>query len=58
MSGEHSRATLWNSKVAPWLLLPLVGFVLVFLALVPMTWQEQSFFGVVLVFLDSVGIPA
>ena len=49
MKGKHSNGTQWNGDLSPWLLLPLIGFVLAFLALIPMTWQQQALFGALLV---------
>ena len=36
-------------RLFPWLFLPLIIAVLVFVALIPMTWQQQGFFGVLVV---------
>jgi cellulose synthase (UDP-forming) len=36
-------------RISPWLFLPLIIAVLAFVALIPMTWQQQAFFGVLVV---------
>ncbi len=36
-------------RLSPWLFLPLILAVLAFVALIPMTWQQQAFFGVLVV---------
>ena len=38
-----------TDRLSPWLFLPLIVAVLAFVALIPMTWQQQAFFGVLVV---------
>ena len=38
-----------TDRLSPWLFLPLIVAVLAFVALIPMTWQQQAFFGVLIV---------
>jgi cellulose synthase (UDP-forming) len=41
--------THWLKHLYPWLVLPLIFCVLVLIAVIPMTWQQQAIFGVLVV---------
>ncbi|HTZ59778.1 MAG TPA: UDP-forming cellulose synthase catalytic subunit [Acidobacteriaceae bacterium] len=49
MSDRQHNAGRWFSRIYPWLILPLIVAVLALVALIPMTWQQQAFFGVLVV---------
>ncbi|MGC2402248.1 MAG: UDP-forming cellulose synthase catalytic subunit, partial [Acidobacteriaceae bacterium] len=51
MSGDPhpSRAGNWWVAIYPWLVVPVIIVVLALVALIPMTWQQQALFGVLLV---------
>ncbi len=44
-----SEDSQWNSKLASWFVLPLTALVLAFIAFIPMTWQQQAIFGLLVV---------
>jgi cellulose synthase (UDP-forming) len=51
MKGDLQTAAnaSWLNRLSPWLILPLIISVLAFVALIPMTWQQQASFGVLVV---------
>jgi cellulose synthase (UDP-forming) len=51
MKDDHQKVSgvPRSNRLYPWLVLPLVVAVLAFVALIPMTWQQQAFFGVLVV---------
>jgi cellulose synthase (UDP-forming) len=40
---------IWLTRLYPWLAIPLTMVLLALVALIPMTWQQQAFFGVLVV---------
>ena len=49
MSSPSQQGATWLTRLYPWLILPLIIAVLATVALIPMTWQQQAFFGVLVV---------
>ncbi len=45
----QSAGAIWLTRLYPWLAIPLSMALLVLVALIPMTWQQQAFFGVLVV---------
>lgn len=46
---QKNVGTSGTPRISPWLFLPLIMAVLAFVALIPMTWQQPAFFGVLVV---------
>ncbi len=46
---QQGAAAMWLNHLYPWFVLPLIIAVLALVALIPMTWQQQAFFGVLVV---------
>ena len=45
----QSTGAIWLTRLYPWLAIPLSITLLALVALIPMTWQQQAFFGVLVV---------
>ncbi len=49
MKGDLPHETNWPTRTYPWLFLPLIVCVLLMVAMIPMTWQQQAMFGILVV---------
>jgi len=49
MNDDLPQEAFWLKRLYPWLVLPVVFSVLMLVAVIPMTWQQQAIFGVLVV---------
>jgi cellulose synthase (UDP-forming) len=49
MKDDLQQRAVWMKRLYPWLILPVIFLVLALVAIIPMTWQQQAVFGVLVV---------